>query len=180
MDLREITEFFRDFMWYIIAILVIIIVVTFIVAFQPVAGNSMNPTLKDGQIVLVSKISYIISNPQRNQIAVLNHNGKSYIKRIIGLPGEKIEYMDDILYINDEPFKESYLGENIKTYNFLFKDVCSLEDCPDSVIPFDKYLVMGDNREESEDSRSPKFGLVDRKDLKGKLIFSIYPFKSVK
>ena len=180
MDLREITEFFRDFMWYIIALIVIIIVVTFIVAFQPVAGNSMNPTLKDGDIVLVSKISYILSSPKRNQIAVLNNNGKSYIKRVIGLPGEKVEYMDDILYINGEPFKESYLGEEVKTYNFLFIDVCSLEDCPEGVIPEGKYLVMGDNREESDDSRNPEFGLVDKKDLNGKVVFKIYPIGRVK
>lgn len=179
MDLRDITEFFRDFMWYIIAFVVIAFVFTFVLAFQPVAGNSMDPTLKDGQIVLVSKFSYRISKISRNDIVVLKHHGKSYVKRVVGLPGEKIEYMEGILYINDEPYKETYLGDDVVTYNFMFVDVCSPADCPDGKIPEGKYLVMGDNRPESIDSRDMSFGLVDKSDIKGKVFFRIWPFGKV-
>ena len=175
MDFREITEFFKDIMWYVIVFAIIILVLTFIVGFQTVAGNSMDPTLKDGQVVLVSRLS---KNIKRNEIVVLNNNGKSYVKRVIGLPGEKIEYMDNILYINDEPYKETYLNDDVKTYNFLFIDVC--EDCNNGVIPEGKYLVMGDNREESVDSRDKNFGLIDKDDIKGKVFYSILPFKSIK
>ena len=179
MDLREVVEFFRDFMWYIIAFVVIVFVLTFVVAFQTVAGNSMDPTLKDGQIVLVSKFSYKISKITRNDIVVLKNHGKSYVKRVIGLPGEKIEYLDGFLYVNDEPFKESYLTSDVLTYNFMFVDVCSLEDCPDGKIPDNKYLVMGDNRPESIDSRDPSFGLVDKSEIKGKVFFKLWPFGNI-
>ena len=179
MDLREVVEFFKDIMWYVIVFGIIIFVLTFIVGVQTVAGNSMNPTLKDGQPILVSRLSYKIKDVERNQIVVLNHDGKSYVKRVIGLPGEKIDYMDNILYVNDEPFKETYLNDDVETYNFLFKDVCD-ENCPDGVIPKDKYLVMGDNRPESIDSRDKTFGLIDKKDIKGKVFYSIIPFKSIK
>ena len=175
-DLREVVEFFRDIMWYVIVFAIIIFVLTFIIGVQTVAGNSMVPTLKDGQPVLVSRLH---KNIKRNEIVVLNHDGKSYVKRVIGLPGEKVDYMDNILYINDEPFKETYLNDKVETYNFLFKDVCD-EKCPNGVIPDNKYLVMGDNRPESIDSRDTTFGLVDKKDIKGKVFFSIFPFKSIK
>ena len=177
MDLRGVTEFFKDFMWYIVVFLIIGLIFIFIVAFQTVAGNSMDPTLKDGQIVLVSKLPF---KPKRNQIVLFKSNGKSYVKRVIGLPGEKVEYMDGILYINDEPFKEIYLVENVETYNFLFHDVCPLDTCPNGVIPEDKYFVMGDNRPESSDSRDPKIGLISRSDIDGTVVYSIFPFKSVK
>ena len=177
MDLRGVTEFFKDFMWYIIVFLIIGFILIFIVAFQTVAGNSMNPTLHDGQVVLVSKLPF---EPRRNQIVLFKSEGKSYVKRVIGLPGEKVEYMDGILYINDNPFKETYLDEKIETYNFLFHDICPLEICPDGVIPEGKYFVMGDNRPESSDSRDPKIGLISKDNLRGKLIYSIFPFKSVK
>jgi len=177
MDLREVTEFIKDFMWYIIVFLVIGLILIFVVAFQTVAGNSMNPTLKDGQIVLVSKLPFKI---ERNQIVLFNSDGKSYVKRVIGLPGEKIEYMDGILYINDKPYKETYLKEGIETYNFLFNDVCDIEQCPNGVIPENKYFVMGDNRPESTDSRDSRIGLIDMKDFKGKVVFGVFPFGSVK
>ena len=179
MDLREVTEFFRDFMWYIIALVVIVFIFTFVVAFQTVAGNSMDPTLKDGQIVLVSKFSYRFGKVKRNDIVVLHNDGKSYVKRVIGLPSERVEYMDGILYIDGKSYKENFLDEKIVTYNFLFEDICDLEDCPDGVIPENKYLVMGDNRPESQDSRDKSFGLVDKSDIKGKVFFRIWPFGGI-
>ncbi len=138
MDLREVTEFFRDFMWYSIAFVVIAFVLIFVVSIQTVAGNSMDPTLKDGDRVLVSKISYKLSKVSRNDIVLVSVNGKSFVKRVIGLPGEKIEYMDGFLFVNDEPFKETYLAPDVLTYNFMFSDVCSIENCPDGKIPDNK------------------------------------------
>lgn len=179
MDLREVVEFFKDIMWYVIVFAIIIFVLTFLVGIQTVAGNSMDPTLKDGQVVLVSRLSYKFKDIERNQVVVLNNDGKSYVKRVIGLPGEKVEYIDNILYINDEPYKETFLDEKVVTYSFLFKDICD-EECPNGVIPENKYLVMGDNRPESEDSRSTKFGLIDKKDIKGKVFQSLLPFKKIK
>ncbi len=175
MDLREITEFIRDFIWYIVAVLVIVFVFVFVVSIQVVSGNSMSPTLDEGEIVFVSKFSYRFSNPARNDIVTLKKNGKSYVKRIVGLPGEKIEYMDGILYVDDTPFRELFLESDVETYNFLFVDICGKDECPDGVIPEGKYLVMGDNRPESLDSRDPSFGLVKKSEIKGKVFFRLWP-----
>ena len=171
-DLREITEFFRDFGKYLLLIIVMILIFTFIVVFQPVAGNSMNPTLKEGDVILVSKLS---KSFLRNEIVTVIVNDKSYVKRIIGLPGEEVHYLNDVLYVNDVGYKEDFLSEEVVTNNFMFVDICSIEDCPDGVIPDDMYLVLGDNRSESSDSRDPSFGLVSKEQIKGKAIFKIWP-----
>ena len=178
MDLRDVTEFLRDTIWYIVAFLIILFIFTFIIAFQIVAGNSMSPTIEDGSVACVSRFAYIIGKPQRNEIVIIKKDKKSYVKRVIGLPGEKIEYLNGILYVNDEPFKETFLKDGVVTTNFLFNDICNKKDCPDKVIPEDKYLVLGDNRPESEDSRSKTFGLVDKSEIKGKVLLIVYPFTS--
>jgi len=175
LDLREVTEFLRDTGKYIIAIAVMLIIFTFLVMFQPVAGNSMNPTLKEGEVLLVSKLS---KKFQRNEIVTVLVDQKSYVKRVVGLPGEKVEYMNGILYINGTGYREDFLGENVITNNFLFVDICSKEKCPNGVIPEDMYLVLGDNRGESTDSRDPKFGLVSKKQIQGKAIFRVWPVTS--
>ena len=179
MDLREVTEFLKDTAGYIIFLGVMIIIFTFIIAFQPVAGNSMAPTLEDGQITLVSKFAYFVNTPKRNEVVVLKKNKKSYVKRIVGLPGESVKYLNGLLYINDKPFKETFLSSDVLTYNFLFEDICSLEECPDGVIPKNKYLVLGDNRPESIDSRDNTFGLVDKSEIKGRIFFKIFPFNNM-
>lgn len=170
-DWREISEFMRDAGKYIVLIAVMILLFTFVVVFQPVAGNSMNPTLKEGDVLIISKLS---KNLQRNEIVTVIVNDKSFVKRVVGLPGEKVEYMNDVLYIDGVGQREDFLN-GVKTNNFLFVDICDEEKCPDGVIPEDMYLVLGDNRPESEDSRSPKFGLVSKDQIIGKAIFRIWP-----
>lgn len=177
MDFREIIEFLKDVWGYIVFVLVIVLISTFIVSFQPVAGNSMFPTLEEGDILLVSRFEYWIAKPKRNDIVTLKNNeNKSSVKRIIGLPGEKIEYLNNILYINNEPYKEGFLGATVQTYNFLFEDICPKSECPDGVIPKNKYLVLGDNRPESKDSRDHSFGLISKNKIQGKMIMVFYPF----
>ena len=179
MDFREITEFIKDFIGYIITLLIVIFILTFVISVQSISGNSMYPTLKEGEFVLVNKLFYKISKINRNDIVnVVDDEGKSFVKRIIGLPGEEIYYMDNVLYINDQPFNEAHLND-IKTSNFLFEDICNKEDCPLGVIPEDMYLVLGDNRPESEDSRTPGFGLRNKNDIKGAISFKIWPFSEL-
>ena len=175
MDLREVTEFFRDAFGYIVTIGILLFVFFFIVSIQPIAGNSMSPTLEDGQLTLVTRFTYKISNPERNEIVIINKDKKSYVKRVVGLPGENIKYINGLLYVDEKAYKESFLEDGVVTSNFLFEDICSLKDCPDGVIPEDKYLVLGDNRPESKDSRDSSFGLVDKKEIKGKVIVRIWP-----
>lgn len=177
MDFRELTEFIKDTIGYILGFTIILIIFIFVISFQPVAGNSMYPNLNEEDIVIVSKLFYKLGKPNRNDIVnVKDDLNKSYVKRVIGLPGEKIEYLDNILYINEKPYQENFIKEGINTSNFLFENICSLEECPNGVIPDDMYLLLGDNREESLDSRTPEFGLREKKYIKGQVVFKIYPF----
>ena len=175
MDLREIKEFLRDCSIYLITIAIVVIILMFVISFQPIAGNSMVPTLEEGNVVLVSKFSYHFSKIKRNDVVTLKVNGKTYVKRVIGLPGEDIKYLKNILYINDSPFTEDFLSDDVETSGFTLADVCKEDECPDGVIPEGKYLVLGDNRPESEDSRTKTFGLVSEDQIKGKVFFRFWP-----
>ncbi len=174
-DFRNITEFIKDVFGYIIIFAILVFIFIFIVAFAPIAGNSMNPTLNDGDIVLVSRLSYVFSDIERYDIITFkDENNKKYVKRVIGLPGERIDYLNGYLIVDNKTIKET-LVDGSKTNNFMFEDICDSKLCPDSVIPIDKYLVLGDARDDSKDSRDKSIGLVDAKEIKGKILYRIWP-----
>lgn len=175
MDLREVKEFLRDCWGYLVTIAIVAFILIFIVSFQPIAGNSMYPTLEEGNVVVVSKFQYRFIKVKRNDIVTVIVNGKAYVKRVIGLPGEDIKYLKNVLYIDDEPYKEPFLAEGVETSGFTLDDICKEDECPDGKIPEGKYLVMGDNRPESEDSRTASFGLVPKSQIKGKVMFRVWP-----
>lgn len=179
-DFREIKEFFKDTFAYIIAIVVTMLIFIYVFSFQQVIGNSMSPVLNDGDMAFLSKITYRISKVKRNDIIALKtEDGKVYVKRVIGLPGESISYMDNIFYINNEAFTEEFLSDEVETNNFMFEDICSIEDCPDGVIPENMYLVLGDNREDSLDSRDSSLGLIPKDNIIGKSLFRIWPLTKI-
>lgn len=179
IDTREIKEFLRDASIYIISLGLLALFLIFVITFQPVAGNSMFPTLEEGNVVLVSNLTYKFTDIKRNDIITLKVSGKSFIKRVIGLPGEDIKFLKNILYINDKPFTENFIGDEVETSGFTMEDICKANECPDGVIPEGKYLVLGDNRPESEDSRSESIGLVSMDQIKGKVFFRIWPLSSI-
>ena len=177
-DLRGLTEFLKDTFVYIIIFVVIVFVFMFIIAVVPIAGNSMNPTLSDGNFAISVRFVYLISSPKRNDIVTFkDSNKKRFVKRVIGLPGESIDYLNGYLYINGESYTETFL-DGTKTSNFMFSDICNKKDCPDGKIPEDYYLVLGDNRPESQDSRDPSIGLVSKKQIDGKILFRVWPIKN--
>lgn len=178
MDFREVTEFIKDFFGYIVLVVLTILIFTFVIAFHPIAGNSMIPNLEEGDVVLISKLHPDLINVKRNQIITLKKNHKSYIKRVIGLPGEVVQVKDNVLYIDGKVYEEEYISSDIVTEDFSFEDICSASVCPNGKIPKDMYLVLGDNREDSEDSRD--FGLVSKKEIKGVVIFRIFPINRFK
>ena len=177
-DFREFNEFIKDTLVYILIFLAIAFVFTFVMAIIPIAGNSMNPTLDDGTLAVSVRFIYMFSSPNRNDvITFVDENKKRYVKRVIGLPGEKIDYLNGFLYINGDSYLESFL-DGSKTNNFTFDDICSKDDCPDGVIPEDYYLVLGDNRPESQDSRDPSLGLINKKYIDGKILFKLWPINN--
>ena len=147
MDMRDIKEFLKDAFKYIVIIVIVLFIVIYIVTLQQVVGPSMSPTLNNGDVLLLDKVSYRFKEIERYDVVALNYADTKYlIKRIIGLPGETIEYKNNILYINGEAFQETGI-ENLITEDF------SLKDIGYEVIPDDMYLVLGDNRGNSLDSR---------------------------
>ncbi len=146
--------------------------------FAPVLvdGESMMPTLHDQNKMIVNKMAYCFSDPDRFDIVVFHATSeKDYIKRVIGVPGDTLEYKDDELYINnqqvDEPYLDQYKSEltggNL-TADFTLEDVTRK-----LTIPEDKYFVMGDNRRKSEDSRM--IGLVDEDQIVGRANLVFWP-----
>ena len=148
---------------YIIIVLVVVLIRTFIITPVVVDGSSMYPNLVDNQILLLKKFDKSL---ERFDIVVVNYNNKRLVKRVIGLPGEKIEYKNSILYVNDEPIDEEMI--NVATTNF------KISSLGYDVIPEGYYFVVGDNRGNSTDSRH--IGLIPKKDIVGVVGFSIFPF----
>lgn len=152
--------------------------------FTPIVvdGESMMPTLEDGDRMIVNKIGYKIGSPDRFDIVVFHApEGKDYIKRVIGLPGDHIEYIDDQLYINGEPYEEPYLDqykaeitEGNLTGDFRLQDI----DPTLEVIPEGYVFVMGDNRRFSKDSRH--IGIVSQDKIIGSTNLIFWPLNDIK
>lgn len=157
---------------YCAVILVIaLIVVRFVGQRTEVIGDSMNPTLEDGNNLIVDKISYRFRDPQRFDIVVFpapDAAEKNYIKRIIGMPGETIQIIDTDIYINGTILEEDYGAEPI-TYSGTATEPITLGP--------DEYFVMGDNRNNSKDSRYEVVGNIHRSELIGRAWLRIWPFK---
>lgn len=160
-------KFIKAIIPYVIILVVVVLVRTFIVTPVSVDGSSMYPNLKNGDILLLKKFD---KSYERFDIVVLNYGKDRLVKRIIGLSGEHVEYRDSKLYINGEQVDEPMIS--VSTSNF------KLEDIGYDTIPDDYYFVVGDNRGVSKDSRI--IGLVHKKDIVGTTSFSLWPFKSLK
>lgn len=130
----------------------------------------MVPTLEDNQVLLLNKIDYKFNEIERYDIVVIKVGKSEIIKRVIGLPGENIEYRNNTLYINGHEEKTKY---NFDTDDFNLESICNCDK-----IPQDKYLVLGDNRMVSSDSRI--IGLIDKEDILGSTTVSLWPIKTVK
>ena len=152
------------------------LVITFVGQRTEVDGSSMEPMLSDEDNLLVDKLSYRVREPERFDIIVFAFQYKEdtyYIKRIIGLPGETVQIDEEgNIYINGEILEEGYGREVIKAENIgLAKEPI--------VIGEDEYFVLGDNRNNSTDSRSPLVANVKRKDIIGRAFVRIWPLAKI-
>ena len=155
-------KFVKSILPYVIIVLVVVLIRSFIITPGIVSGSSMYSTLKDKEVVLVNKIA-LNSGIDRFDIVVLNYDNGEIIKRVIGLPNEKVRYMNNKLYINDEEVETPFQFE--KTDDFTI------------VTGKDEYVVLGDNRDVSKDSRI--LGTFNIKDIVGKVSFRLFPLKRI-
>ncbi|HOA80351.1 MAG TPA: signal peptidase I [Defluviitaleaceae bacterium] len=167
---KESIEFLRDLL---IIIVVVLLVRFFIFENTRVIGPSMEPTLHDGDILMVSKFEYFFTNPERGEVIVFPYKGdpsKHYIKRIIGLPGELIDIRDGEVYINGELLEEDYILSDMETRGDI--------EFP-YIIPSDTYFVMGDNRNNSSDSRYQDVGTIEKDKIIGHAVFRLWPVNQI-
>ena len=152
-------NYIKEFLPYFMIILVVVLIKTFLVSPIRVNGASMNPTLNDKDIMLLDEISYRFSDIERFDIVVVKEEDEYLIKRVIGLPGETVEYKNDKLYIDGKYVKEDF--KHKETFDF------------STTLGKDEYFIMGDNRTNSTDSRV--FGPISRDKIMGKTSLTILP-----
>lgn len=138
-----------------------------------VAGGSMEPALTEGDIVIVDKLTYEAEDIKRYDMIVFpGDKNNNYIKRVIGLPKEKVEIKDSVIYINDERLKEYYGIYDENTVD-LYKDVQPM------ILGEGEFFVMGDNRCHSIDSRSESVGVVKAEEILGVPVLRIWPWNGI-
>ncbi len=171
---------YETFEWiksFVVALIIMFVVRTFLFTPILVDGASMNTTLQDQDRMIVSKLG----EPKRFDIVVFHANEKQdYIKRVIGLPGEKIEYKEDTLYVNGKAYKEPFLDEQKENIEGDLTKSFKLEDTAvgQSTVPEGHLFVMGDNRRNSKDSRM--IGAVPIDEIVGTTNVVFYPLEDMK
>ncbi|KGA96083.1 signal peptidase I [Alkalihalobacillus alcalophilus ATCC 27647 = CGMCC 1.3604] len=158
----------------LLALLLAIIIRTFLFASYEVSGESMMPTAYDGERFIVNKVGYEFLKPKRFDMIVFHANEEDdYIKRVIGLPGETIMYLDDVLYIDGLPVEEPFLEDRKKEYGpYYTQDFYYY-----GVIPDNHVFVLGDNRPNSTDSR--RLGPINQDEIVGKVDLRFWPITEV-
>ena len=165
----RVFKVFKELIPYAVIILVVVLIRTFIATPVRVNGESMSNYLKEGDILILNKLD---KSYNRFDIVVVNVNGTKIIKRIIGMPKETIAYNSCQLYINEKPIDDFVKDCTTKDFS-----LSSLYDY--LMIPNDYYFVMGDNRDNSSDSRYKRVGLIHKDQIEGTVSIRLYPFNKL-
>lgn len=167
---REVLSFF---LYVAIVVGITFLIIHFVGQRTYVSGSSMENTLSDGDNLIVDKLTYRFSDPKRFDIIVFPYKYEEntyFIKRIIGLPGETVQIVDGTIYINGEVLGESY-GREVMKNSGMAADPITLGD--------DEYFVLGDNRNDSTDSRDPSVGKIKRNQIIGRAWVRIWPLSKI-
>src|SRR3972149_6367232 len=176
MLLKRLTAFFLDITEVVVfAIAIFLFVYLLILQPHKIKGASMEPNFPNGEYLLTDKVTYRLREPLRGDVIVFEApgtNGEEFIKRIIGLPGEKVKVEGGSVFINGKKLGETYLGEALYTSPGAF-----LKDGQEFSVPDGNYLVMGDNRPFSSDSRT--WGLVLKDKITGRAWLIYWPINKM-
>ncbi|MDE6026327.1 MAG: signal peptidase I [Lachnospiraceae bacterium] len=172
-DVNIVKELLSLIVYIGIVVLLCYFIINFVGCRSRVDGNSMNPTLSDNDNLWVDKLSYTFGKPDRFDVIIFNYDEQTtYVKRIIGLPGETVRIdQQGQIFINEQLLVENYGLETIRANNLGRANQPVL-------LGEDEYFVLGDNRNNSSDSRWPDVGNVNKEDIVGKVVLRIYPFSS--
>ncbi|MFB7160436.1 signal peptidase I [Lysinibacillus sp. NPDC056232] len=177
---NELVEWIKAIVF---ALLVAFVIKQFLFTPVLVKGASMMPTLEDHDRVIINKIGPKFKSIDRFDVVVIKMNEETnYIKRIVGLPGDKIEYKDDQLYINGEKFSEPYLEQfkkELKDTGSLTYDFTLDQNLGETTVPEGQYFVLGDNRRVSNDSRNPEVGFIPKERIMGTTSIICWPVKHI-
>lgn len=159
-------DLIKKMWWIVIPILLAFFISRFLFQITFVVGDSMLPHFENGQQLIIAKPT-IIKNINRFDVVIPNHEGQEHylIKRVIALPGETIQIIDGIIYINGEVLEENYGSEKIENPGIAILPITLNEN---------EYFVLGDNRNNSSDSRN--IGLITRDEIIGKVVIRLWPF----
>lgn len=164
----------------VLALSVFVLFYLFVAQPNEVKGNSMHPNFKNGEYLLTEKISYQFGDPQRGDVVIFKAPASEpcaeeeceYIKRVIGVPGDRVMLMEGDVYVNGEMLAQDFLPEMLYSSPGEY-----MEEGVEKVVPKGQYLCFGDNRPNSRDGR--EFGPIDRDLIIGKAFLKYWPINSV-
>ena len=170
---KELREVLGWILYIAIVICATYLIVTYVGQRTKVSGDSMQATLQDGDNLIVDKISYRFREPKRYEVIVFPYRYAEdtyYIKRIIGLPGETVQIIDGYVYINGDKLDEHYGLEVMNNPGNAAEPI---------TLGADEYFVLGDNRNQSADSRETNVGVLHRDELIGRAWVRIWPLDKI-
>ena len=172
MNKEKLKKILKELYPYVIIVVVVVLFRTFIATPVRVDGSSMDSTLKDGDILILNKLN---NSYERFDVVVvevtIDGRKSKLVKRIIGLPGENIKYKDNELYINNKVVEDVAIE---RTSDFTLEEIYNVDS-----IPEDYYFVMGDNRNNSRDSRDYTVGLIKSENIIGTTTIRLFPFNKI-
>ena len=156
----------------VIAVIIYLLLNNFVIKTGRIDGPSMEPTLNHGDFVFISKTPYYAKKPQMGDIIAFPHPSipdYELVKRVIGVEGDVVDYVNYVFYINGEELPAQYQREQGGGYNVEFP----------VTVPEGHVFVLGDNRLQSDDSRKAEIGCIDIKTVYGKVVFRLMPFSEI-
>jgi signal peptidase I len=170
--LQRLSEFFLDILEVVVFAIAIFLFI-YLLVLQPhkIKGTSMEPNFPDGEFLLTDKLTYRFREPKRGDVIVFEaprSQDEEFIKRIIGLPGDRVSVMAGAVYINGQMLSEKYLPNATTTPPGAF-----LQEGEEVSVPPEHFFVLGDNRNASSDSRS--WGFISKEEIQGKAWIVYWP-----